>query len=164
MLPSVSATPSWSRRVAILVPRWSSPILVANVTSWPKRARPTATLAGLPPTCSWAEPSGRETISISDSPITSVRVWGSSGSVVGGGQTTLSAVPAAKNPTVLAIPLAVSQDGERDYVSCPRHRGRCVVAAARDAAWFGHPAQHGHLHGVHHGRGPCLGGDGPAGP
>src|SRR5665811_2099040 len=73
-LPSVNLTPSSARRLAILVPRLSSPIMVANVTSWPRRVRPTATLAGLPPTCSWAEPSGLCTTSINDSPITSVRL------------------------------------------------------------------------------------------
>jgi len=72
-LPSVSEIPSLTSRLAILAPRSSSPTRVANVTECPRRARPTATLAGLPPTCSWVERSACRTTSISDSPTT--RMW-----------------------------------------------------------------------------------------
>src|ERR1035437_2420477 len=169
MLPSVSATPSWSRRVAILVPRSSSPILVANVTSWPRRARPTATLAGLPPTCSRVEPSGRSTMSISDSPMTSVRMWAppARGWAALYDPNVGWAVVTTENTggwPCLAIPPAVSEDGQREYDQRSRHRGRHLPATACRQARFRQPAQHGHIHGRDHGGSAGLGGDGAPGP
>ena len=54
-------------------PRGSSPMWVRKSTPRPSRARPTATLSGLPPTCSPVTVPSRSTMSISASPMTRAR-------------------------------------------------------------------------------------------
>ena len=76
-LDIVTSTPSSVSRSRMRSPRASLPRCVASTAVCPSRARPTATLSGLPPTCSVTSPSSAWTTSMSASPMTSVvRVFG----------------------------------------------------------------------------------------